>query len=519
MRGTDLFHRRIMARAFRVAAPLLAFMVAACALPQDISLGEKWGRARLETGGVQDGIRRCAQAFSIIDNAVGRAGTGDAQATSIAGFPHLRTTRFLAALGARFRTANNKTAFADWTEWLARTAAEGRGYELANLSAAARDALQSRLGEKPEAVVADCTAVLLQFDGTRSDFRETLVATAAVPDNYADMFRVIGIYPLTSLPVLFGFNRWKDRNLPGFRNSPSALKMSGKIGFSAPGAVPLPMTPKAISALLRGWSGNPLKIPRPGDAELRRLAAGFAPVFAVDVTGDYDRIGVPVLRVDGPPQVDTSAPQVYVQPSWTLIGGAPHLQISYLAWFSERPPTGSLDILAGKLDGLIWRVTISPDGRPMLYDSIHPCGCYHLFFPVPPTRLKTTQTDEPREGTVVPTDAPVLAPGQRMVLHISSGDHYLRGLSVSNGLTAGSTPYELVSMDALRSLPAPGGGRRSLYERDGLVAGTERDERWVLWPMGISSPGAMRQWGTHATAFVGRRHFDDPYLIDKAFTR
>jgi hypothetical protein len=32
--------------------------------------------------------------------------------------------------------------------------------------------------------------------------------------------------------------------------------------------------------------------------------------------------------------------------------------------------------------------------------------------------------------------------------------------------------------------------------------------------MGIPSPGAMRQRGLHATAFAGRRHFDDPDLLD-----
>jgi hypothetical protein len=36
--------------------------------------------------------------------------------------------------------------------------------------------------------------------------------------------------------------------------------------------------------------------------------------------------------------------------------------------------------------------------------------------------------------------------------------------------------------------------------------------------MGIASAGQMRQWGRHATAFVGRRHFDDPYLLDRYFT-
>jgi len=51
----------------------------------------------------------------------------------------------------------------------------------------------------------------------------------------------------------------------------------------------------------------------------------------------------------------------------------------------------------------------------------------------------------------------------------------------------------------------------------GLVAGSERPERFLFWPMGIASAGAMRQWGRHATAFVGRRHFDDADLLEKRF--
>ena len=35
--------------------------------------------------------------------------------------------------------------------------------------------------------------------------------------------------------------------------------------------------------------------------------------------------------------------------------------------------------------------------------------------------------------------------------------------------------------------------------------------------MGIPNAGAMRQWGHHATAFVGRRHFDDARLLENSF--
>jgi len=62
-----------------------------------------------------------------------------------------------------------------------------------------------------------------------------------------------------------------------------------------------------------------------------------------------------------------------------------------------------------------------------------------------------------------------------------------------------------------------GTGTRSLFGPDGIVPGTQRGERFFFWPMGIASAGAMRQWGRHATAFVGRRHFDDAQLLERRF--
>jgi hypothetical protein len=40
----------------------------------------------------------------------------------------------------------------------------------------------------------------------------------------------------------------------------------------------------------------------------------------------------------------------------------------------------------------------------------------------------------------------------------------------------------------------------------------------LFWPTGVDETGAMRQWGRHATAFLGRRHFDDPDLIEQRFS-
>jgi hypothetical protein len=106
----------------------------------------------------------------------------------------------------------------------------------------------------------------------------------------------------------------------------------------------------------------------------------------------------------------------------------------------------------------------------------------------------------------------------RATLRLESGTHYLQSVVLAADAAAGEIEYRFADDDALRSLPLPGGGRRSLFRPDGIVPGTERGERYLFWPMGVPEPGAMRQWGRHSTAFVGRRHFDDARLMERYFT-
>jgi hypothetical protein len=167
------------------------------------------------------------------------------------------------------------------------------------------------------------------------------------------------------------------------------------------------------------------------------------------------------------------------------------------------------------MDGLVWRVTLDPDGTPLVYDSIHPCGCYHLFFPTAGVAARPRE-ESIDEGLFVPQ--PVRAPraDEVVVLRLESGSHYLQRVTIEPR----SEPARRYALDddrRLAVLPRPGGGTHSAYGSDGLVPGSERGERLFFWPMGIASAGQMRQWGRHATAFVGRRHFDDPLLLDSYF--
>lgn len=101
------------------------------------------------------------------------------------------------------------------------------------------------------------------------------------------------------------------------------------------------------------------------------------------------------------------------------------------------------------------------------------------------------------------------------MLSIASATHYIERVRLERA--ASLVRYAFRPYDELRSLSRAGGVHASLFGPDGIVPGTQRGERFFFWPMGIASAGAMRQWGRHATAFVGRRHFDDAQLLERRF--
>jgi hypothetical protein len=137
-----------------------------------------------------------------------------------------------------------------------------------------------------------------------------------------------------------------------------------------------------------------------------------------------------------------------------------------------------------------------------------------MFFPT--ARVKLLPAQQPViEWAFVPLKLPALAPPQRVVVRIASRTHYV--VNLRPDADASGISYQYADDNDLRALPAADHGTRSAFGPDGIVPGTERGERYLFWPMGIDNSGAMRQWGTHATAFIGRRHFDDADLIERRF--
>jgi hypothetical protein len=159
---------------------------------------------------------------------------------------------------------------------------------------------------------------------------------------------------------------------------------------------------------------------------------------------------------------------------------------------------------------------LDTNGRLLAADAMHNCGCYYMAFPTPGLRARSSgrRYEEP---LWVPQTLPLSDTG-RTIIHVSSDAHYIRQIEV-----VADPPVQITlrvkTYDELRNLATPQGGHKNLFEPSGLIKGSERGERWVLWPMGITSAGAMRQVGHHPIAFVGRRHFDDPWLLEANFER
>lgn len=483
----------------RLLAWVLAGLLAGCA-----SLDPYAGAPIAAHLDRDDAIGACARLFRTADAQIDALGVRDAQAPRLTGFPYLRTDRFTASLADE---ALQRQAVTAWRSMMAELDRQARAVELANAGAAGLPAL---------ADLNACRAMLAAAD---AEAIGQLARAAQVPDDYRPALRALGLYPLTQLAFAAGVRGWQARTRQTFEATSAPGWLPGPslryVPASDPGPVP------AVA------QGPDLGLPQRSPAQWQALLQRHAPILVVEHHSDDDRIGTPVWGTADAsgrvlPRIDTAVPVAYTRIAFTRIAGRVHAQLVYTFWFPGRPAEHWLDPLAGLLDGLVWRVTLGAELEPLVYDTMHPCGCYHLFVPTDRVRARPPAEDQGPldEGMFAPTAITAPATSQRIELHLASRTHYLQRVTLAPAREDGVTsqPYLLRDDDELRQLARPGsGGTRSLFGPDGLVPGTERLERFLFWPMGIASAGQLRQWGRHATAFVGLRHFDDPGLFDRYF--
>ncbi|MDP3847315.1 MAG: hypothetical protein Q8R10_12930 [Pseudomonas sp.] len=437
----------------------------------------------------------CAALFAARE--VASATSHDAQYQPLNGFVGLRSDRVLAALGP---TAHSRAQRSLWLQRLAERDIEASNIELGNLAPAVTRHWRSAARQEQ---LQSCRDSQRQQLLEQPDDFQRAVAAAQQPDAYRGWARVLGLYPLLK-PL---YRQLIVRAQLASEQAPAPRDSARWLGYQ-----PLPGAPTLASR----QSIDALGLPQADPQQLAALFARHAPWLKVEQASRADRLGSPVFTANGQRDFDRQATQVFEQIGWSRLNGRWHLQLIYQFWFSHRPKPRPWDLYGGELDGLLWRVTLDEQGGALLYDSIHPCGCWQNFF-LPADSPWQAREPMPQPSELEPRSVRRIdsTGDQAPTLWLSAGEHSL--LSVDDR----RSPYPAMSyqqrpLNALRQLAHPQ-GRRSLYDDEGLVSGTERLERWLLWPSGVVSPGAMRQWGQHATAFVGRAQFDDPDLLERYF--
>lgn len=459
-------------RPFRPALLLAVAVLGGCALQPPLALDT------------------CGQAFARVQSAT--ATVRDAQYHPLPGFPGLRSDRVLAVLGTE---AASPAARRLWLQRLADNDREAAVIERGNLAAGQKAALPD------PALLESCRQ--RQVDTLASDTPAfaLAVADARVPSDYRPWARTLGLYPLLRPLYRRGIAAWQREAAAQQAPADSATWLSYRLLASAGGTTAMqPLRPDALG------------LPQATAEQLDVLFTRHAPELRIAAQSAADRPGAPVFDRHGRRGFARDPALVYRRHAWSRLDGRWHLQLVYQWWFRARPAAGALDIYAGELDGLLWRVTLDERGNAILFDAIHPCGCWHAFFLPADSPLQFRQP----AGAEQRLARRLTLPGSRAAtLWLRAGDHALLWV---DGRRAPYPihRYRLAELDELRRLPHPA-GRRSLYDRDGLVPGSQRLERWILWPSGVVSPGAMRQWGRHASAFVGEAHFDDPDLLGRYF--
>ncbi len=276
--------------------------------------------------------------------------------------------------------------------------------------------------------------------------------------------------------------------------------------------------------------------------DLPGLATRYAPIFVqqnrpeASYDANDDRIGR--IYLTGTPDdiqvnVDTTQPVVYWSHSQARVDRQRYDQLVYVAWYPNRPALMKGDIQAGKIDGVVIRITLDSHRRPAVYEFVRACGCYHTLWVAefvesaarrefgPPSGSRQFAIQQTTTGRSLFLPALVRDDGthpHRPVVFVDSGNHLVPAIRPSGPDESRSHPneaqtYTLEPYDSLTQLPL-GNEVASMFGSDGLVHDAGRKEGLLLAPTGMLSAGQPRQLGTMKIRMDEYDH-DDPRLLER----
>ncbi|HUY33027.1 MAG TPA: hypothetical protein VMV69_09615 [Pirellulales bacterium] len=290
--------------------------------------------------------------------------------------------------------------------------------------------------------------------------------------------------------------------------------------FGGSGAIYAPGSPR-----------SPLSAEQVAAATLEQLAQHYAPIYVQGhepaKAGKYawpvedDSIGRAYLirRPNGKlaTQIDTGRPTVYAFAEKRRLGDREHVQLTYTVWYPRHPRTKKVDIEAADIDSGVLRLTLDGQNRPLFYETVLACGCYHKVFVESvveaearrvygqPVKGKKFAVEKPASmaldwevaGEVrTPPDGPC-AP----VVFVSGGEHRVVGLQSSAGFRWPDPartvwPYRLAGYRELMAAPVDDGAETAPIfnsNDDQQVWGADRMERFIFMWIGTNDAGHPRR--------------------------
>lgn len=447
--------------------------------------------------GLYAGYDDCRERYAEIDAQIDAAGVRDAAFYRVPGYPYMRTDRLLASYAHEVEGLNQ---VAGWMRRMRELDQEAREFEMRNLGMTLEQVglVRSRL--------QDCGRVLAAVELDSPEALAALRDAVQPPPEYSSVARTLGLYPLMAPLLKSHTTREQEQAQAQFDEAAEASTQPPVVRWKAEAVEDLSLVPADFDKAYP----DELGIPGLVDSAWRALAETHAPQLWLESADAVNQPGAPVWTDDGV-AVDASLPVVHYHFDFARFGGHALARINYFMWFRKAGDDGAAG--AG-IDGLIWRVTLDRHAKPLLFESLHASGRDHYWFPA-----QSLQRREPNGYWIDPPLFPQtgLAPAAP-VLRLTRDQHELRQVRPANEVKEGPVrTYALKRYEDLYLTATPEGGTRSIFGADGFVAGSDATEPAWLLASGMRRPGALRQYGHHATSLLGHRHFDDPHLLEEVF--
>lgn len=473
---------------------LVGSLLGACAQRQPVTIPPE------QLVGLFKNVKGCRERYQAMDARIDAAGVRNPAFYQVPGFPYLRTDRLMASY------RNDLSTFDEASGWVRRMREfdqEAREFEYEALGMTSQEAAIQRFD------FLVCSQGLAGLELEVPGNLELLRESAIVPDDYSTGAKLLGLYPLSAPLLKAKISRFESEVRAEFAQPAETLIGNGsRVLWQVEPVEDLSLVPKHV------YDSSPDELGLPGlvDSSWRAIAEANAPQLASLADDGSRQLGTPVWTASGL-AVDTRQPLVNYQIGFVRFGGLSLIQVDYFLWFSRPTGTGVTPGSA-PIDGMVWRVTLDEHLKPLAYDSLRASGREHFWFPVQARLQRQALVDGqppffPQQG---------LAPPQpRLVLAGSHGG--LRQVQAADAPLARAVPrrYQLQRYEELYRLPLPDGSPRSLFDTAGFVPGTDSEAPDWMLASGITEPGRLRHLAHLPIDYLGRRHFDDPHLLQMVF--